>query len=415
MLRTISLSARFSAVRACSWPQRELRLLRGTKVIIFFIIAAMLVFSLISFSGGHAALAQGATASQRAALARQQASQKKHNEGSLMVLGGSPGTTYFNIVHDMAAAVVGNGDLRLIAVDAPGGIESLRDLLFLRGIDLALVPENVLNYADATASFGPGLRERLTYITELYGEEVHFLVGPDTYSVENLRGKKVAVPPQDGNAEFTTREVLRRLRIEAEIVRVAPADAIDDVRSGAVAALVLMGGKPLRLVAGLPKDGSIRLLAVPFTQALGDDYSPSSFRADDYPTLIPEGQTIDTISVNAVLITNNAAKSDESTQRVARFVPALFSALLELGGPQRHPKWSEVNLAATLARWQRFPIAKDLLEKTLREQTASVQKDFEQFLRVNSPRGAPGRSPEERRRLFEEYLKWTRASTGGPK
>lgn len=414
MLRTILLSARPSADPAHSSPPRELTLLRETKVIIVFIIAPILVLSLISFSSGRAALAQAATASQRAALARQQASQKRHNEGSLMVLGGRPGTTYFNIVHEMAAAVVGNGDLRLIPVDAPGGIESLRDLLFLRGIDLALVPENVLNYADATASFGPGLRERLTYIAELYAEEVHFLVGPDISSVEDLRGKKVAVPAEDGNAEFTTREVLRRLRIGAEIVRVAPADAIDDVQSGSVAALVLMGGKPLRLVAGLPKDGSIHLLAVPFTQALGDGYSPSSFRADDYPALIPEGQTIDAISVNAVLVTNNAAKSDESTQRVAKFVPALFSVLLELGGPERHPKWSEVNLAATLARWQRFPIAKEMLDKALRDQTASVQKDFDQFLRVNNPRGSPGRSPEERRRLFDEYLKWTR-STGAPR
>jgi uncharacterized protein len=157
------------------------------------------------------------------------------------------------------------------------------------------------------------------------------------------------------------------------------------------------------------------LLALPFTQALGDDYSPSSFRMDDYPSLIPEGQTIDTVSVNAVLVANNPAKSDASTRRIARFVPALFGALSDLGSPQRHPKWSEVNLAATLPRWPRFPIAKELLEKNLHEQTASVQRDFEQFLRVNSPRGSPGRSAEERRRLFEEYLKWTRASTGTPK
>jgi uncharacterized protein len=408
MLPRILLSARFSAARAYSSPQ-----LRDTKFIIVFVIATILVFSLMSFSGGRGALAQ--TALQRALLAQQQALQKKHNEGSVLILGGSPGTTYFNVVHDMAAAVVGNDDLRLIAVDAPGGIESLGDLLFLRGIDLALVPENVLNYADAMTSFGPGLRERLTYITQLYGEEVHFLAGPDVNSLENLRGKKVAVPPEDGNAEFTTRDLFRRLRIQAEIVRVASADAIDDVRSGTFAALALMGGKPLRFVAGLPKDGSLHLLAVPFTPALGDDYSPGSFRVDDYPSLIPEGQTVDTVAVNAVLVANNPAKSDASTRRIARFVPALFGALSDLGGPQRHPKWSEVNLAAALPRWTRFPIAKELLEKTLREQTASVQRDFEQFLLANSPRGSPGRSPEERRRLFEEYLKWTRTSTGAPK
>jgi len=368
---------------------------------------------LISFLSGHAAFAQ--TSAQRAALAQQQALLKKYNEGGLLILGGSPGTTYFNIVHDMAAAVGGNDDLRLIAVDAPGGIESLRDLLFLRGIDLALVPENVLDYADATGAFGPGLRERLTYVTQLYGEEVHFLAGPGISSLENLRGKKVAVPPEDGNAEFTTRDLLRRLRIQAEIVRVASVDAIDDVRSGTFAALALMGGKPVRFVSGLPRDGSLRLLAVPFTQALGDDYSPSSFRADDYPSLVPEGQTVDTLAVNAVLVANSPAKSDASTRRVARFVPALFGALSDLGGPQRHPKWSEVNLAASVPRWPRFPIAQELLEKTLREQAASVQKDFDQFLLANSPRGSQGRSPEERRRLFDEYLKWTRTWTGAPK
>jgi TRAP-type uncharacterized transport system substrate-binding protein len=375
----------------------------------FFVVLTIILFPLIAF-------AQTPAAPQRAILAQQQALQKKHNEGRLMILGGYPGTTYFNLVHAMAAAVAGeSGDLRLIALDAPGGIESLRDLLLLRGVDLAVVPENVLDYADVMASFGPGLRERLTYITQLYREEVHFLVGPGTDSFDNLRGKKVAVPPEDGNADFTVRDLLRRLRIDAEVVKVAAADAIDDVRSGTFAALVLMGGKPLRFVAALPKDGSLRLLALPSTQALGDDYSPSSFSADDYPALISPEQTVDTVSVSAVLVANNAAKSEESNRRITKFVPAFFGALSELAGPRWHPKWSEVNLAASLTRWSRFPTAKEWLDRTLREQTASVQRQFDQFLQVNSPPGSPTRSPEERRQLFEEYLKWTRAARGAPK
>jgi hypothetical protein len=157
------------------------------------------------------------------------------------------------------------------------------------------------------------------------------------------------------------------------------------------------------------------LLALPSTQALGDDYSPSSFSADDYPALISAEQTIDTVSVSAVLVANNTAKSEESNRRIAKFVPVFFGALSELAGPPWHPKWSEVNLAATLTRWPRFPTAKEWLDRTLREQTASVQREFDQFLRVNSPPGSPTRSPEERRQLFEEYLKWTRATRGAPK
>jgi hypothetical protein len=165
----------------------------------------------------------------------------------------------------------------------------------------------------------------------------------------------------------------------------------------------------LRFVAGLPKDDSLRLLPLPLTQALGDDYSPSSFRVEDYPALIAKEQTIDTVSVGAVLVANNTAKSEESNRRIARFVPAFFSVLSELASPRWHPKWGEVNLAATLGKWPRFPAAKEWLDKTLRERAAAVQKAFDAFLRANS---SPTLSPEVRRQLFEEYLKWSRSATG---
>jgi hypothetical protein len=369
------------------------------------VILAVLFFSLMGGLAGEAAPA--ATSS---ALKASLAQQRKHNDNALMILGGYPGTSYSVLAHDIAAALGGRDGLRLLAVDAAGGVESLRDLLLLRGVDLALAPANVLVYVNAEATFGPGLQERLTYITQLYGEEVHILVGPGTDSFEKLRGRKIAVPPEDGNAEFAVQDLLRRLRVEAEVVKVAAPDAIDEVRSGAFGALVLVGGKPLRFVAGLPKDGSLRLLALPSTQALGDGYSPADFRSEDYPALIPSGQTIDTASISAVLVTNNTAKSDESNRRITKFVPAFFGALSDLTGPQWHPKWSEVNLAATLNGWSRFAAAKEWLDRTTQEQSASVQKAFEEFLTANSRPGAPAISPSVRRQLFEEYVKWTRNS-----
>ena len=69
---------------------------------------------------------------------------------------------------------------------------------------------------------------------------------------------------------------------------------------------------------------------------------------------------------------------------------------------------------ATLDKWARFPAAKDWLDKTLLEQTASVQRAFDEFLQADNHAGSPARSPEERRQLFEEYLKWTRSSMGVP-
>ena len=52
-----------------------------------------------------------------------------------------------------------------------------RDLLFLRGIDLALVPANVLAHPSTAAAFGPNLPQRLTFVAQLYSEEIHILAG----------------------------------------------------------------------------------------------------------------------------------------------------------------------------------------------------------------------------------------------
>jgi TRAP-type uncharacterized transport system substrate-binding protein len=313
----------------------------------------------------------------------------------------------------MAAALNANNGPRLVVVDAQGGIDSLRDLLLLRGVDLALVPRNVLDYADATGAVGPMLRERLSYIAVLHSEEIHVLAGRGVTSIEELGGKKIAVPPGDGNTEFAVRDLLRRLHLEAEIVKVAAADAIDDVRSGALGAFVLVGGKPLRFIAALPKDGSLHLVPAPSRDAFGEAYSPGSFGAEDYPNLIPGEQTIDTVSVGIVLAANKTAPADESSQRIARFVPAFFGSLSDLAGPRWHPKWTEVNLVAALDKWQRVPAAKEWLDNALREQSASVHKDFEEFLRVNGPPGAL--SPAVRKQLFDEYLKWTRSTTTAPR
>ena len=116
-----------------------------------------------------------------------------------------------------------------------------------------------------------------------------------------------------------------------------------------------------------------------------------------------------------MLVARNTARSEDSNQRVARFVPAFFGALSDLAGPRWHPKWREVNLAAPLAGWTRFPAAREWLDAAQREQAASVKRDFEEFLRINTPAGTSPPSPAARKQLFEQYLQWMRRATQAPR
>jgi hypothetical protein len=163
--------SRVPASRGCS-VRKPAALAMATVV-----AAAFLIMALVSaFTAAQAALARPHHGWARAARPRHQTvhqtAQEKYNDAAPMILGGHPGTTAFDMARDMAAVLAASSGVRLIAVDASGGIDSLRDLLLLRGIDLALVPRNVLDAAARAETLGRDLRERLAYVAVLYGEEV---------------------------------------------------------------------------------------------------------------------------------------------------------------------------------------------------------------------------------------------------
>lgn len=344
-------------------------------------------------------------------LSPQQTQRAKLNQDTLIVAASRPGATYLAMANDLVAAIGASGSLRILPIAADGGLANLQDLLYLRGVDLAIVPANVLAYAKATDAFGSGLAQRVVYVTPLYGEEVHIIVGRSIASIDDLRGKRIAVPLHDGTAQFTAKDIFQRLGASFESVPMEPADAVEGVRSGTVAAALLVAGKPVTLVSGLPKDGSLRLLSLPFLAALGEGYSPAVLLAEDYPALLPPGAIVETIAIRAVLIANNEKGSEETARRIAKHVPTLFNAISRLAVSERHPKWKEVNLGAVLPGWSRAGAAELWLKKALEQQRQLLQGEFDEFLRARRQPASSELSVVQRRNLFKEFQGWARKST----
>jgi len=370
--------------------------------------SALLLWAALLAASNTAAVAQNQQRLQRLSPGQQQALRDRQNDSSLIVATSHPTASYFAMAYAIASAIEKNGELRLLPISSGGGIETLRDLLFLRGVDMAIVPVNALAQAQTTESLGPSLPQRIAYITRLYNEEVHLLVGRNTKALAELSGKKIAVPLDDGSALFTARDLFARFSVNVEIVRMPAAEELEMVRAGDVAATLLMAGKPSPLLAGMPKDGSIRLLALPFTPAMEDGYVPAAFRADDYPMLIPDGLVVESVAVSAVLMAHNAKGAEDSLQRTAKFVPAFFDATSE-HLLNRYAKL-EMNLAATLPGWSRLPAAEEWLRRAQQQQALSLQKTFEEFLRETRPPGSPNLTATQRKKLFDEFVSWTRKS-----
>ena len=375
-------------------------------------IAGFVLMALAALSRVDSAHAQGQPSPDQLTIAQQQALRLKLNESTVLVATSHPSATYFGMASDMSAVLPGGDGMRILPVASSGGALTLRDLLFLRGIDMAIVPSNVLANAKVTDALGGGMAQRLAYITRLYGEEVHLLVARSVGSIEDLRGKQVAVPAEDGTALFTAEDLFARLRFSVELVKANPTDAIDKVRAGSLAAALLVGGKPLPQLARLARDGSVRLLDLSFARSLDEAYSPAVFVADDYPALIPPGRIVETLAVSPVLLTSSGKGSEEQARRVAKVIPVLFAGLSGLALADRHPKWRDVNLAATLPGWPRVAAAEEWLAKAREQQAGSLQKRFEDFLRATRTPGSPDLSAAEQKKLFEEFVGWTRRSLG---
>jgi len=131
---------------------------------------------------------------------------------------------------------------------------------------------------------------------------------------------------------------------------------------------------------------------------------PSQISHADYPTLVPEGDTVDTVAVGAVMAVYNWAPSSDRYRKVARFVDAFFEQFPALLEPSRHPKWKEVNLAAQVPDWTRFAPAENWLKRSMMATNGSspLQRDFAMFL------DQPGRAgvSDDREALFQEFLRW---------
>jgi TRAP-type uncharacterized transport system substrate-binding protein len=276
---------------------------------------------------------------------------------------------------DELAQVLDDGDnLRVVPIVTYGAASNLDDLLYLRQVDVVMAQSDVFEYF-RTQRKTPNLKQRIHYIIRLPVSEMHVLAGADIKSIEDLRGKKVSFGPAGSASSLTGTIVFQRLGVKVEQVLLDNPTALEKLKSGELAALVRVIGKPVGFFAQIPPNSGLHLVPIPFSKIFTDHYTLGEFSSQEYPTLVPQGEKIDTIAVPAVLAVFNWPKNTVRYRRVQRFTEALFTKWDKFMEPHRHPKWRDVNLAATVPGWTRWSVAEEMLNRT---QTYPRVAEFQQ-------------------------------------
>ena len=327
------------------------------------------------------------------------------NANTVTLMSGTIGGTYVQIGADLESVLDDGENLRVLSIVGRGSVQSVADILYLKGVDLGIVRSDTLDYLEKKG-FAKNIKERFTYITKLYNEEVHVVAPKSVHTLADLEGKKVSIDLPNGGTFVTAIAIFERLGIHPNFAYIEQRIAYDKLSKGELDAVIAVQGQPSKATTQI-KDPNLHLVPIDYAKSLQSDYLPAQLTSDNYPNLIPKGELVDTIAVPAVLAAFNWAPNTERYRRLTRFVDAFFGKIGELQQPPFHPKWKEVSLSAPLPGWIRFRPAQEWLDRNSNAITTSDVRDkFEQFLTQNQARLLGPIRPEEREALFRQFLEW---------
>jgi TRAP transporter TAXI family solute receptor len=335
------------------------------------------------------------------------------NKDTVGIISGNPNGTYLRLAYDMSAVLDDEEKgIRVLPIIGAGGGGNIKDVRFLKGIDLGITQSVLLNRFKRTNEIGP-IEDKLVYIAKLNNEEMHLIVRADgpIKSIHDLNGKQMNFSDAGSGTHLSSEEILNRLGIKvAKAINVGQADGIEMLKRGEIDANVLIAGKPTGSTSRIKASDGLKILPVAYEKALQEDFLPAVLTHEDYPDLIAKGEKIDTIAVSCVLIAYNWDKGTDRYQRISRFVENFFPRIADFQKKPRHPKWKEANLAAVVPGWKRHDAAEEWLAKNRMPAVSNERQQFDAYMTAQGGQGsASAFAPEERERLFEGFLKWKQA------
>ena len=263
---------------------------------------------------------------------------------------------------EMARVADDGPNMHVLPIVTRGPVENLNDLLYLKGVDLAIINSDAM---DEYKIRSPEILKRVTYVLNLFPSELHILVRPEIQSLQDLAGKKVNFNTLGTAAAFSGPLIFSRLGVNVEKTFIPHPVAMQQLRKGegGMAAVVFITSKPVDAFQRGQWEPGFKFLPLPYDAKFEDYYLPATLEASEYPNLIKAGERISTIAVPTVLVSYNWQANSNRYQRVARFTDLLFSRIEKLQEPGFDPKWKSINLGATVPGLTRFPAAQAWLDR----------------------------------------------------
>ncbi len=323
----------------------------------------------------------------------------KLNASTVTIVTAPVGGAVSTMGSDMANVLDDGDNLRVLPILGKGSVQNLVDILRLRSVDMGFAMSDALEFVKTEYAV-PNIEDRLHYIAKIFNLELHIVARKEINTVRDLAGKKIFAERNFGY--YTLRNIFDRSNITADIdYKTDIVGGLQKVIDGEADAWAGDIAKVAPLIRNIKNDDKrLHLVAVPFDRKFVDLYFPTSLTSEEYPNLIPPGETVQTVAASILLMVYNWPEGSDRYNRVAKFVNALFSKIGELQQPPRHPKWRETFIDANMPRLHRFKAAADWLAPNVASQETGLKRDA----------SVTGKSQPNKTELFNQFLEWQRAN-----
>ncbi len=329
------------------------------------------------------------------------------NSTTVTVITGDIHSTAAKLTQDMAVMFNRDAGQRVLPLLGLDSVSCVSDVLHLRGVDIGIVHQDSLEMLGRKQAF-PNIKQRLQYITKLFQDKIYIIASSSITNVNELANKPVNFGP-GGLSPYTTPALLfKALKIKVQRTSMYHEQAIENIKSGKIAATVIVGGGLEMIANKLQAEDDLQLLPIPLPKGQ-TVYTPEKLTSKEYPELIPADKSLGTVSVPLVMVVNRWSNTHKRYQKVARFIEALFSKFDRFRDDLYLPQWKNINLAARLPNWTRFPPAQSWLKTRLTASSSPlkrIQKEFSSFLAHQTVATNTQLTDGQKKEMFDVFLKW---------
>jgi TRAP-type uncharacterized transport system substrate-binding protein len=288
------------------------------------------------------------------ASAEQRQKSSPARTGAVTILTDSiaePNSNATRAINELAREV---GKVRVLPIAGQGAVANVRDLLGLRGVDLAVLNSDIFQFLDQTRQY-PNARSQIRYVTHIYGQKIYLLARQELNTIDSLRGRKLAVPSRGAGSHTTAMTLFNLLGIDVMLYPLGADADLDDFSLDKYDGMLLLSDELARVRLSAQARRDLHVVPISFVPALRGTYRPAAIEPRELPG-VPVAGNIETIAVSTLLAVYNWGSSQTRFADVSSFSNGLFAALPRLR-QDAGSIWRQADINGQIAGWSRYGAA----------------------------------------------------------